>query len=186
MKITFITGNQLKFDAAVLALKGSQVELVRKELEVPEIQSTSVEDIASFSAQWASQKLSESVVVTDAGYFITALNGFPGPFIKYINQWLTPQDLLKLMEGKKDREVIVRDCLAYCKPGQKPVTFIGEAKGTLSEKVVKLGRTPISTIFIPEGFDKTEPELTDEEMFKFWNSNLQVWPKLAEYLTKNN
>lgn len=29
--------------------------------------------------------LNQSVVVMDVGYYIEAINGFPGPFIKYLN-----------------------------------------------------------------------------------------------------
>lgn len=184
-QITFITGNQMKFDAAERALNGTSITLERLELDTPEIQSTSVEEIASFSARWVSDKLNKPVVVTDAGYYINALNGFPGPFIKYINKWLTADDLLKLMEGKSDRSVVVKDCLAYAMPGEEPITILGTAQGTISEKVVMPGVTPISTIFIPEGFDKTEPELGEEIMKQFWSDKLQNFQKLSKYLIQN-
>lgn len=84
--IFFITGNAYKFQIAQEALAGDGIELIQKELETPEIQSISIEEIASFSANWASNLLKESVIVSDAGYYIEAFNGFPGPFIKYINK----------------------------------------------------------------------------------------------------
>lgn len=58
--------------------------------------------------------------MTDNGCYIGALNGFPGLFIKYINQWLSAKDLLGIMDGKKNRSVIWKECLAYYEPGKKP------------------------------------------------------------------
>ncbi len=182
MQIVFVTGNEYKFQVAKKALEGLDIELIQEDLETPEIQSTSLERIASFSAKWASDFLKKPVVLTDAGYFITALNGFPGPFIKFTNKWFTAKDYLNLMQGKENREVIVKDCLAYCESGKELYTIVGEAKARLTEKAGAKGKTPINEIFIPEGFDRVESEISREEMVIFWNKKLQLWPRFAEYL----
>ena len=184
--IIFITGNQYKFQVAKKAVENLGINLVQKDLETPEIQSTELEKIAAFSAQWASNKLQKPVVLTDAGYYIEALNGFPGPFIKYANDWLTANDFLKLMKGKKNRTVITKDCLAYCEPGKKPITFLTTAKGKISEKVGAKGTTSINEIFIPDGFDKVESEIPREEMVEFWNKNKDSWQRLAKFLKSKN
>ena len=67
MQIIFVTGNKYKFQVAKQALEGLDIELIRKELETPEIQSTNLEEIASFSALWAGKLLKKPVVLTDAG-----------------------------------------------------------------------------------------------------------------------
>lgn len=185
--IIFVTGNNYKFQVAQKVLEERGVDLIQQKIETPEIQSTEVSEIASFSAKWAAQKLNKPVVLTDAGYYIQALNGFPGPFIKYINQWLTSQDLLKLMEGKTNRKVVVKACLAYCKPGEKPITFEGTVTANIATKAVKTDKpdpTPINEIFIPEGYDKTETEIPREEMIKFWAQVENYWEKLADYLAE--
>ena len=182
--IHFVTGNIYKFQVAQKALEGTGIELVQEELDTPEIQSTSVEEISSYSAKWAAEKIGKPVAVTDAGYYIDALDGFPGPFIKYINQWLSSEDLIKLMEGQTNRKVVVREGLAYCEPGKDPVTFSGESFGTIALRQVitdKPGSTSINEIFIPVGFDKVETEISKEKMIEFW-SNSDPWKKLAEYL----
>jgi XTP/dITP diphosphohydrolase len=184
--IYFVTGNKYKFEIAKKVLGETDINLVQEDLDIPEIQSTKVEKIASFSAKWAAEKLGKSVALTDAGYYIEALNGFPGPFIKYINKWLTSEDLLKLMEGKKNRKVVVKGCLAYCEPGKEPVVFPSKVTGTISEKAIKKdkkGSTPIDEIFIPKGYDRVETEIPKEEMIKFWAKVENYWKKLANYLT---
>jgi len=183
--IFFITGNTHKFQIAQKALAGAGIELIQKELETPEIQSTSVEEIASFSAKWAGDLLKEPVIVSDAGYYIEALNGFPGPFIKYINEWLSAEDILRLMDGKEHRKVIVKDCLAYCEPGNEPVLFCGSANGAISNKKGSRGRTSINEIFIPEGYDKVESDIPWDEMKEFWANNIKTYQLLAEYLREN-
>ncbi len=185
--ITFVTGNSYKFDVAKKVLEKSGIKLVQEKLETPEIQSTDVTEIASFSAKWAAEKLGKPVALTDAGYYIEALNGFPGPFIKYTNQWLSSDDLLKLMEGKKNRKVVVKGCLAYCEPGKKPVTFTSQVSAVISKKAVKTnkpGSTPINEVFIPEGYNKVETEISREEMVAFWAKVEIYWKKLANYLSR--
>ncbi len=182
-QIIFVTGNSYKFEVAQKSLEGSSVELIQQKLDTPEIQSTSVEEVASYSAKWASEKLGQPVAVTDAGYFIEALSGFPGPYIKYINQWLTADDIVNLMEGKPNRKVIAKDCLAYCEPGKEPVTFTKESFGTISEKPEKIDdSSPIDEVFIPEGFDKPQTLIPKRDMINFWAKGDDNWKKLANYL----
>lgn len=181
-KIVFITGNDYKFEVAKKALVGVPVTLFRKKIETPEIQSTLVSEIAAFSAKWAADKLNQPVFLTDAGYYITALNGFPGPFIKFTNSWLTATDYLNLMKGKQNREVITKDCIAYCEPNKLPQTFCGELKGTIALKPGTKGNSPIDEIFIPEGFDKVDSEIPRELMVDFWSKKGTYWVDFAKFL----
>ncbi len=186
-QIIFATGNKYKFEVAQKVLERTNIELVQHKIETPEIQSADVEEISSFSAKWAAAELGKPVALTDAGYYIDALNGFPGPFIKYINQWLSSEDLLMLMKGKKNRRVIVKACLAYCEPEKEPVTFPSEVVGTIARKATKTqkkGSTSINEIFIPRGYSKVETEIPREEMIKFWAGVETYWEKLADYLEK--
>ena len=187
-KIVFITSNPHKFEVAQRSLAQIGYEVVKEELEVPEIQSLEVREIASFSAKWASDKLNKPVALMDAGYYIETLNGFPGPFIKYINRWLSSNDLLKLMEGKANRKVNMQFCLGYCEPGQEPITFLSEASGQISQRAFKSDKprvTPMDEILIPDGFDKTDSEVPREEMIKFWSKVESYWTQLSDYLASS-
>lgn len=183
--LTYITGNKYKFEVAQKALEAFDIELLQEDIETPEIQSESVEAIASFSARWAARELGKPVALTDAGYYIESLNGFPGPFIKYANHWFTAHDFLRLLDEKENRGVVVRTCLAYCEPNNEPVTFTCEARGTIAQTAVqteKEGGTPINEIFVPKGFEKVETEIPREDMVAFWAQTENYWVKLAKYL----
>lgn len=184
-QIIFVTGNKYKFEVAQEVLKDTDIKLIQQKIETPEIQSAEVEEIAAYSAKFAAEKLGRPVALTDAGWYINALNGFPGPFVKFINNWLSSNDLIKLIEGKEDRTVTIKACLAYCEPKKESVTFISKVTGKLAltpRKTDKEGNTPINELFVPEGFDKTESEIPREEMIRYWAKLEDYWLKLADYL----
>ena len=182
--IIFVTGNLYKYESAQRAVQPYGITLIQKKLDLPEIQSTEVEEIAYSSALEASLKLGEAVVVEDVGYYIPALNGFPGPFVKYVNQWFSAEDYLRLLNGISDRRILVRSCIAYAEPGKLPITFSDQVESTLANKPgEKKGRTSISEIFIPDGFDRTESDIPRETMVTFWSSRLSSWKKLAEHIS---
>ncbi|MBI5297326.1 MAG: hypothetical protein HY869_17750 [Chloroflexi bacterium] len=179
--LVYVTGNELKYKVALQALQGSGISLERKSLNTPEIQSSRVEEIAEWSAVWASRQLNQPVVVMDAGYYIEALNGFPGPFIKYVNEWFSAEDYLKLMQGRENRRVVLRDCLAYCRPNEKPTLFCQVHHGEMAVNPGRRNGTSIDQIFIPAGFSHPISEIPADELLSYW-SNTTVWQELAAHL----
>ena len=77
--VFFATGNIHKFNEArvVLAQHGLAVGML--EIKGVEIQSDNSEEIASTSATNAYKKIHLPLIVEDAGLFVDALKGFPGP-----------------------------------------------------------------------------------------------------------
>lgn len=185
-QICFITSNVYKVQIAQKSLDGSGFEIIQKKLDTPEIQSDSVEEIASFSAKWASEKTNTAVAVSDSGLSIESLKGFPGPFVKYINKWLTSDDIVRLMRGIENRSVIAIDCLAYCEPGQNPITFVKRWQGSIALtpfKETSLPHTTVDEIFIPDGYNKVQTQISEEEMLNFWSSgNDDPWKQLVKHL----
>jgi XTP/dITP diphosphohydrolase len=179
--VVYLTTNEIKFNVALQALNDSCIALERKSVDTPEIQSKSVEEIAEFSARWASQQLNQPVVVLDAGYYIEALNGFPGPFIKFVNEWFSAEDYLNLLVGKANRRVIIRDCLAYCSPKERPIVFFQLYYGEIATKAGRQNGTSIDQIFIPAGYSKPISEIPAEEMIAHW-SNAAIWRELKQHI----
>ncbi|MFA5249031.1 MAG: non-canonical purine NTP pyrophosphatase [Candidatus Paceibacterota bacterium] len=184
-KIIFITGNKYKFATAKKALADLDLELVRQDMETPEIQSTNVEDVAMYSARWASKSLESPAFLTDCGISLETFKGFPGPFVKYTNQWFSAEDYINLMKGKENRSLEARDCLAFCQPGKEPKLFISVVRGRVAEKCGRKGMTPIDDIFIPEGCDETLSDMGDEKVIEFWSKNVTYWSDFKKYLKDN-
>lgn len=171
MKIIYVTGNNLKFEILKKSFEGSHINLIQKQLDTPEIQSVDVRDVAIYSAKWASKKLNSAVIVTDAGFYINSLKGFPGPYIKYINNWLSSEEILRMLEDKDDRGICIRECLAYCSKDGEVKTFEHEIKGEITKKVKYKKGSSIDRIVIPKGLNCTLSELTQEEAVIFWSRN---------------
>lgn len=101
-KIIYVTGNKFKLKMAesILEPLGIKVES-KKIIDLPEIQSDNIEDVAIVSAKYARNILNESVLKNDSGLVIPKLNNFPAAYSKYIESTITEDGILKLMEGKK-------------------------------------------------------------------------------------
>lgn len=84
MKVTLVTGNWAKIAQAkeVLEPKGIVVDNIK--MDTIEIQADSVEEVARYSAKWASDKLKTNVVKNDTGIMIEALGGFPAAYTHYV------------------------------------------------------------------------------------------------------
>ena len=179
-KIKYVTNNWAKIISAkqVLEPLGFGVEQIK--MEVPEIQDNSIENIAKFSAKWASDKLEQTVIKNDSGLCIEALNGFPGPYTHYADDTIGEDAILKLLEGNENRKAYFIEAIAYCEYGKDPIVFVSKTKGKIAEE--KSGKFGWSWdfIFIPEGESKTLGNFDDDTRFKFWNSD--AYNELAEYL----
>lgn len=79
-----------------------------------EIQSESLETIAAEGAREAYREVGEPVVVDDSGLFITALNGFPGPYSSYVEDKLGIETVWDLAQTVDDRAASFRCVMAYC------------------------------------------------------------------------
>ena len=78
MTLYYITGNISKFETARGFFGPLGVEIVQKKLDIIEIQSDSTEEIAVDKANKAFSKLKHALIINDSGWYISALNGFPG------------------------------------------------------------------------------------------------------------
>lgn len=180
MDITLITRNHRKVRSAQVVLGRFGVKVLQQELDVPEIQDSDINKVAEYSVKFAAEELKKTVIKVDVGFEISVLNGFPGPFSRFINEWLSPEKILKLLENESNRKAKFIDVVAYCKPGEKPVSFKAETTGVISSKPLGENGWGIDKIFIPDGFQTTLATLSGEERLKVWNS--KHWNERACFL----
>ena len=164
--IFLATGNFHKFNEArrVLAEFGIAAGMLR--VKNVEIQSDSLKEIAKASVIDAFNRCHLPVVVEDAGLFVDALKGFPGPYAAYVYKTISNPGVLKLMENVDDRKATFRSAIAYYDGRSAPVCFEGEAVGKIAYDEIwgnlKTG-FGFDPIFQPSGSKKTFAEMTIEE-----------------------
>jgi len=152
-RVQFATKNKGKFDeAARVALKYG-IELAQVKLEKYEIQDDDLKKIATVAAEQALQELkAPAILAEDAGFFIDALNGFPGPYSSYVYRTLGVNGILKLLEKMSKREAHFASAVAYCSGG-RTMCFEGVVKGKVEFKPRGKQGFGFDPIFIPDQGD---------------------------------
>jgi XTP/dITP diphosphohydrolase len=167
--IFFATNNVNKFKEACEILSLYKIAVGMLKVKTIEIQSESLDEIAKVSAIEAFQKCNLPVIVEDAGLFVEALNGFPGPYSSYVYKTIGNVGLLKLMEDFKNRSAKFQSVVAYYSAElESPICFKGEVLGEITRKL-REGRSGFGfdPIFKPKKSDKTFAEMSILEKNKY-------------------
>lgn len=179
--VTMVTGNLGKWKVASDIFKNYNVDLYHEKMDTPEIQSYDVEDVSKYSALYAASKLNQPVIKSDVGYYIGALNGFPGPFLRYVNTYLTSEEVLKLMEDKSDRSIILKECLTFATPNGEIKQFVSEEKATIAKQALGEGKT-FDRIVIFDGDKLPKSMNSDEKNYQHFEKTLVIYHEMARYL----
>jgi XTP/dITP diphosphohydrolase len=180
MKVYLVTGNPKKVEVAKFALAKHGIDVEQLEVDTPEIQSSDTEEVAKYSVKYAADKAGKAVIKGDFGMGIELLNGFPGPFVKFINKWLNAKQFSSLYKEESDPQAYFIDSLGYCEPGKEPVCFSTKTHGKLISEPRGDNGNMVDSLFIPEGYKKTIAELPKEESVKLWANDR--YDQLAKYL----
>lgn len=180
MKIVYMTGNKFKLLIAKKILEPIGIEVENKVIDCPEIQSNSIEEVAKFSSKYASDVLQCDTLKNDSGLVIPALNGFPSAYSKYVEETLTEDGIIKLMEGIKDRSAYFLEVLAYTELNKDPIVFISKTRGSIAKEKTGENGWGYDKIFIPEGEQQTLACFSDDERWKFWDES--GYTEFANYL----
>lgn len=180
-KVVMVTGNMGKWKIASDIFRKYHVQLEHVKMDTPEIQSHFVEDVSKYSAIYAAKELNTAVIKSDVGYYIESLGGFPGPFLRYANEMLQSEDILKMMEGKQNRKVILKECLTFATPDGKIAQFVNVEEATLSEQAYGNGTTfDRIVVFKNQKFPKSLNSSDDN--FKHFEKKLEIYDKMAQYI----
>ncbi len=161
--IHVLTQNEGKFREFLELSKEHGVVL--KQLPSPkvEVQLRSLEDIAVYAASVALVEWGVPLFVEDAGLFIEALKGFPGPYSSYVYKTLGVDGILKLMKDVKNRKAYFKSVIALAIPGEGVRIFTGIVRGSIALEAQGTGGFGFDPIFIAEGMNKTFAELSISE-----------------------
>jgi XTP/dITP diphosphohydrolase len=188
--VFFATGNINKFNEARRILGSYGVAVGMLKLKGDEIQSENLHEIAEKSAQNAYRRCRMPVFVEDAGLFIKALSGFPGPYAAYVYKTIHNSGILKLMQDAEDRHAAFESVISYCDVQTlcHPQSFHGEVHGgiTTAERHEQ-GKSGFGfdPIFQPKDSPKTFAEMTIAEK-NGYSHRADALRKFAEWYIKQH
>ncbi len=139
---------------------------------VPEIEETgsTFAENAQIKAETVAQLLKKPVIADDSGLVVDALDGRPGVYsARYAGE---PTDDIKnyekVLQEMKDLATIDRSArfvavLALARPNKETLFFQGTCEGKIAFKPEGSYGFGYDPIFIPDGYDRTMAQLTEEE-----------------------
>jgi len=183
LDFVFVTGNQ---DKANYLAKWLGYPVEHHAYEVDELQSVDLQEIAEHKARSAYQKAGQPVLVEDVALTIHAWGHLPGPLIKWFLEEVDCQGIVDMLKAFPDRSATASIVYALY-DGQRMQFFTGEVPGKIaeqpraSEKSGWHSSRSWNSIFIPDGYNKTYAEMTDEELEPI-SHRAQAINKLRGYL----
>lgn len=167
-EITFITGNQKKAEYLEKYL-GFPVQHYK--LDLDEIQSLDLKQIVEHKVRQAYERVGKPVLVEDVSLGFVALNGLPGPFIRFFLEKMSFETLCSLLDGK-ERKAIGRCVFGYY-DGENLELFEGVLEGEIAKQPAGENGFGWDKIFIPQGYSVTRASLSEEDYRKVY---LQIRP----------
>jgi len=162
--VFFVTSNLHKFDEARKTLSECGIAMAMLRMKAPEIQDDNSEIIAMSCALDAAKRSHLPVIVEDAGLYIDALNGFPGPYSEHAFRTIGKEGILKLLEKRQDRRAFFRSVVAFCGPQRDLRCFQGVVEGRITTEIKGSLGFGFDPIFAPsETTGKTFGEMTASE-----------------------
>lgn len=182
MKLLFATTNEHKMWVARHVCEQFDITVRQHALEMEEIQSEDGETIARHKAQQAYETLKQPVVVSDDSWDIPGLNGFPGPYMKYINHWLGPNDFLRLTQPLQDRRIFLHQILCY-QDGVEQHIFTASVEGKILKEVRGKSKYPHFTVTSFDGGTHSAAEI-NAAGYTAINDLPNAWHPLCEWLSR--
>ena len=162
--LIFATHNQHKVHEVQTFFKPYPVLIQQQAWKTYEIQSDDLQEIARLSVLDAVNTSQSPTFVEDTGFYIDALNGFPGPYASYVQKTIGNPGILKLMQDHLNRKAHFKSIIAFCTPKTCPICFEGTIQGTLALKEKGSKGFGFDPIFIPSnGESKTFGEMEISE-----------------------
>eukprot|EP00163_Fabomonas_tropica_P022537 TRINITY_DN3930_c0_g1_i2.p1 TRINITY_DN3930_c0_g1~~TRINITY_DN3930_c0_g1_i2.p1 ORF type:complete len:189 (+),score=34.37 TRINITY_DN3930_c0_g1_i2:15-581(+) len=178
--LKFVTGNAKKLEE-VMAILGSEMPLESVALDLPELQGETPEEISREKCKLAFKEVQGPVIVEDTSLCFNALQGLPGPYIKWFLKKLGHDGLNKMLAGYEDKSGYALCVFSLATSAdEEPLTFVGKTPGTIvpARGPNAFGWDPI---FLPDGYDGTYAEL-DKSVKNSISHRARALAKLKEHL----
>jgi inosine triphosphate pyrophosphatase len=129
--INFVTGNKNKANELQQILNNT-IAIKAYKMDLPEFQGEP-DYIAAEKCRLAALEIDEPVLVEDTSLCFNALEGLPGPYIKWFLDKIGLDGLNKLLLGYEDKSAYAQTIFAYTEGKDKPIYIYN---GYINGKIV--------------------------------------------------
>lgn len=155
--VTFASTNQNKYREVQSILSSYGITVDFAQVNLVEVQSDSLEEIAREKAKSVFMQVGRPVIVEDDGLFIDTLRGFPGQYSSFVYKTIGNEGILKLLAGSTARAASFRSLIAFY-DGKSLAISEGKVDGRISEEITE-GGWGYDPIFVPGGTGLTFAQL---------------------------
>lgn len=189
--IAFVTSNAGKFATAAEHLARVGVDLEQVRLDLDEIQSGSVRQVALHKAQQAFRAIRRPLLVEDSGFYIDEFDGFPGPLVKHLVNAIGAEGMARLADLTKTRRCHFEGVLVYVDADGVQRVFVDEGEGgTIADRPATDPEpgawSALWHVFVPPGSSEPLSALKEgkrEAVFDAWAKH-SVFSRFGEWLAQ--
>ena len=181
-RFVLVTGNLHKLEEARRLLTGHVGVLEHAELDLPEPQSLDLRAVLEAKGDEAWRRLQRPLVVEETGLELPALNGFPGPLVKWMLQAVGPEGIARTALALGDSRATARCALLY-RDEQRVVIAEGATSGTLVLPARGSAGFGWDPVFQPDHSEQTYGELPAGEKDRVGHRG-RAWAELLNLLER--
>lgn len=173
MSLKFITSNEHKFKEVQAIFSKNNLEIEHLPMKYTELQADSTEQIAMASATSLSTIIKGDFLIEDSGLSVKVMKNFPGPYSSYVYQTIGWRGILKILDGEEDRQAFFNSVFVLYKEGKFHM-FSGNCSGKIASEGRGKSGFGFDPIFVPDGYNSTFAEMSDEEKNKISHRSISI------------
>jgi len=183
--ISFVTTNAGKFQEVSQYFNElcPTIKIEQVEIDVPEIQSLDVEEIALNKAKYAWEVLKKPLIIDDGGIYLKQYHNFPGPLAKWIFKGIGLEGFWRLAENDPRALFLCKIVYIDGPENYKIVDGVLEGKIIKPHTIAKDVALPFTEIFVPNGFDQVFSIIKKTDEGKKLNHRYQAISSLVKLLS---
>lgn len=131
-------------------------------IDLPELQSLDLHEVLRAKGEAAWQRVRRPLVVEETGLELAALNGFPGPLVKWMLQAIGSEGIAQLAQRAGDTRATAR-CLLLYRDDERSVVSEGITTGHLVLPARGDSGFGWDPVFQPDGHELTYGELAEAQ-----------------------
>jgi inosine/xanthosine triphosphate pyrophosphatase family protein len=152
------------------AFEGSGIHIEQLEGDFPEIQAATSLEIARYTAVVTSKQVGAPVMREDNSIFLPGLGGLPGPFMAYVEKWVSPELLVSLLENR-DRSGYFEAAAVLAYPDGATIERVHRVHFTVATEPRGELQMGWNRIIVLHGEDRTLAEYPEAKRTHIWATN---------------